>query len=518
MTHAPTTTTEAIDRLRAGLPGRVVTPDDADYDQLRAVVPGDVDIRPAAIIRVADAADVALVVNTARDTGVELSVRCGGHSAAGHGLTDGGLVIDVRDLRGLDIDVPARTAWAGSGLTAAEYTSAVGAHGLATGFGDTGSVGIGGITLGGGVGYLGRKYGLTIDSLLAAEIVTADGRVRIVDGIQNALPRTPRETEVAGALGWDRFTRLACQTRVSGDVSLERLITSCADVSRALVTDSSAAPPEEKPLAVLICDIRDFTPFVERHLAYDVLHILNRFFESVGDAVLMNNGVIYQYVGDQIIGLFGLGGDATGKSGFDAVNGGVAGSETIVEQIRKIRDDDSIKAIVVRVDSPGGSAVASDVIWRELKITRDEDPDRLLLGLAVRLDDLPRGAHAEELGDHVANVIRPGVRIGLDNRGTRSGAAGRPRVVRGTVLRVWAQVGEPYPSILRRKVNPRRLAVPRGGRRRTRGPPRASPCRCPGAGSAARPTTRCPPSERPGSSPRQSSGRRPTVRRARRPG
>jgi FAD/FMN-containing dehydrogenase len=181
MTHAPTTTTEAIDRLRAGLPGRVVTPDDADYDQLRAVVPGDVDIRPAAIIRVADAADVALVVNTARDTGVELSVRCGGHSAAGHGLTDGGLVIDVRDLRGLDIDVPARTAWAGSGLTAAEYTSAVGAHGLATGFGDTGSVGIGGITLGGGVGYLGRKYGLTIDSLLAAEIVTADGRVRIVD-------------------------------------------------------------------------------------------------------------------------------------------------------------------------------------------------------------------------------------------------------------------------------------------------------------------------------------------------
>jgi class 3 adenylate cyclase/hemoglobin-like flavoprotein len=149
-------------------------------------------------------------------------------------------------------------------------------------------------------------------------------RVRIVDGIQNTLPRTPRETEVADALGWDRFTRLACQTRVSGDVSIERLITSCADVSRALVTDSSASPPEEKPLAVLICDIRDFTPFVERHLAYDVLHILNRFFESVGDAILMNNGVIYQYVGDQIIGLFGLGGDAAAKSCFDALRAGFA--------------------------------------------------------------------------------------------------------------------------------------------------------------------------------------------------
>ncbi len=149
-------------------------------------------------------------------------------------------------------------------------------------------------------------------------------RVRIVDGVQHTVPRTPRETEVADALGWDRFTRLACQTRVSGDVSLERLIKSCADVSRAQVEDSSLAPPEEKRLAVLVCDIRDFTPFVEKNLAYDVLHILNRFFESVGDAILMNNGVIYQYSGDQVIGLFGLGGDGFEKSCFDAVRAGFA--------------------------------------------------------------------------------------------------------------------------------------------------------------------------------------------------
>ena len=111
----------------------------------------------------------------------ELAVRSGGHSAAGHSSCDGGVVIDVRDLDGLDIDVAGRTAWAGSGLTAGAYTTAAAEHGMATGFGDTGSVGLGGLTLGGGVGYLVRKNGLTIDNLLAAEIVTADGEVRIVD-------------------------------------------------------------------------------------------------------------------------------------------------------------------------------------------------------------------------------------------------------------------------------------------------------------------------------------------------
>ena len=121
------------------------------------------------------------VVTLARDTGIELAVRSGGHSAAGYGVSEGGIVLDLSDLKGLDIDVDGRTAWAETGLTAIEYTAAVGAHGLATGFGDTGSVGIGGITVGGGVGYLARKFGLTIDDVLAAEIVTADGRLLQVD-------------------------------------------------------------------------------------------------------------------------------------------------------------------------------------------------------------------------------------------------------------------------------------------------------------------------------------------------
>ena len=170
-----------IPQLRSALHGRVIGPDDPDYDRARMVVSGAIDRRPAAIARVADDADVAHVVRLARETSVELAVRSGGHSAAGHCTTDGGIVIDLRDMKALEVDAGARTAWADAGLTAAEVTIAAAAHGLAIGFGDTGSVGIGGITLGGGVGYLVRKHGLTIDSLLAADIVTADGEVLRVD-------------------------------------------------------------------------------------------------------------------------------------------------------------------------------------------------------------------------------------------------------------------------------------------------------------------------------------------------
>ena len=170
-----------IPQLRATVKGRVIAPEDAGYDRARAVALGGFDRRPAAIVRVADPTDVSRVVVLAREAGLELAVRSGGHSAAGHGASEGGIVIDLAGMKALEIDAGRRTAWAETGLTAGEYTIAAGAHGLATGFGDTGSVGIGGITLGGGVGYLVRKYGLTIDNLLAAEVVTADGRLLRAD-------------------------------------------------------------------------------------------------------------------------------------------------------------------------------------------------------------------------------------------------------------------------------------------------------------------------------------------------
>ena len=183
MTISTTRPTEfSIDALRDAVHGRVIDPHDPDYDAARTVMyGGGGERRPLAIVRVADAEDVARVLAFTRATGVDLSVKCGGHSATGASVVDGGVVIDVHDLRELDIDVANRTAWAGSGLTAAEYSAAASEHGLATGFGDTGSVGIGGITVGGGVGYLGRKHGLTIDNLLAAEVVTGDGRTILTD-------------------------------------------------------------------------------------------------------------------------------------------------------------------------------------------------------------------------------------------------------------------------------------------------------------------------------------------------
>ncbi len=168
-------------QVAARFKGPVVSPDDPTYDDARRVFVGGIDRWPALIIRVADADDVARGIALARETGLELAVRSGGHSAAGHGVTDGGIVLDLSDMRALDIDVEARTAWAETGLTAGDYTAAAGAHGLATAFGDAGSVGIGGITLGGGVGFLVRKHGLTIDHLLAAEVVTADGELLRAD-------------------------------------------------------------------------------------------------------------------------------------------------------------------------------------------------------------------------------------------------------------------------------------------------------------------------------------------------
>ena len=171
----------AVAALQASLIGRVVTPEEADYDELRMVMAGHIDRHPAAIARVANASDVAAVVRIAREHGVELAVRSGGHDGVGHSASEGGIVLDLRDMRSLDIDPDQRTAWAETGLTAADVVTGAAEHGLVIGFGDTGSVGIGGITLGGGIGYQVRKFGLTIDNLLAAEIVTADGEIVIAD-------------------------------------------------------------------------------------------------------------------------------------------------------------------------------------------------------------------------------------------------------------------------------------------------------------------------------------------------
>ena len=161
----------------AGIAGTVVRPEDAAYDEARQVHLAQIDRRPALIVQAANAGDVARTVMFARETGLELAVRGGSHSLAGHSTSEGGIVLDLGGMKGLHIDPERRLAWAQPGLRAEEYTVAAAAHGLATPFGDTGSVGIAGLTLGGGIGWLARKHGLAIDALVSVELVTADGRL-----------------------------------------------------------------------------------------------------------------------------------------------------------------------------------------------------------------------------------------------------------------------------------------------------------------------------------------------------
>ncbi|HXQ54883.1 MAG TPA: FAD-binding oxidoreductase [Actinomycetes bacterium] len=246
-------------RLRDSFDGRVTAPDDAGYDQARKVFYGKYDRRPAAIVRPADAAEVAQVVTLAADSGLELAVRSGGHSLAGHSVSEGGIVLDLSEMTALDLDLEGRTAWAQTGLTAGAYTTAVGGHGLATGFGDTASVGIGGLTLGGGVGFLVRGHGLTIDNLLAAEVVTADGRVLQVDA------ETHPDLFWAIRGGGGNFgvaTRFRYRLHeLPSIVGGMLLLPGSAEVIEALVATAEAAPEELSLIAnVMVAPPMPFLP------------------------------------------------------------------------------------------------------------------------------------------------------------------------------------------------------------------------------------------------------------------
>jgi len=185
MENSIVTTNLTIPELRKMFDSQLVAPGDATYDISRASLYGGFDYHPAMILRPTHADQVAQVVNLARQSGLELAIRSGGHSLAGHSLSHGGIVLDLVNMQSMQIDRKGSSAWAQSGLTAGKYTAAAAAHGLATGFGDTGTVGLGGLTTGGGMGYLVRKYGLTIDQLLAAEVVTADGQLVYTDDKTN---------------------------------------------------------------------------------------------------------------------------------------------------------------------------------------------------------------------------------------------------------------------------------------------------------------------------------------------
>jgi len=159
----------------AGFRGRLVRPADPDYDDVRALYNGMIDKRPLLIARCADAADIIAAVNFAREQKLLLAVRGGGHNGPGLGSCDGGLVIDLSGMKGVRVDPAAKTVRVEPGCTATDVDHATHAFGLAVPFGIVGSTGVAGLTLGGGIGYLTRKHGLTIDNLLEADVILADG-------------------------------------------------------------------------------------------------------------------------------------------------------------------------------------------------------------------------------------------------------------------------------------------------------------------------------------------------------
>lgn len=175
----------ALDGLREQLRGQLITPSDPDYDSARAVYNGMIDKRPAGVVRVAQVADVIAGVNFARDNSLPLAIRGGGHSAPGFGTWDDALVLDFANRTGVRADPEAGTARAEAGTTWADFNHATHAFGLATTGGIVGSTGIAGLTLGGGIGYLARKHGLSCDNLISADVVTADGKFLTASETQN---------------------------------------------------------------------------------------------------------------------------------------------------------------------------------------------------------------------------------------------------------------------------------------------------------------------------------------------
>jgi FAD/FMN-containing dehydrogenase len=164
-------------QLGAGFSGEVLALGDPGYEEARRIHNGLIDHRPAVIARCRDTADVARAVGFGREQQLELSVRSGGHNVAGKAVTEGGLMIDLSPMKGVDVDAHARTARAKPGVTVGEYDRATAAFGLATTSGVVSSTGIAGLTLGGGQGWLMGRYGLAIDNLISAEVVLASGEV-----------------------------------------------------------------------------------------------------------------------------------------------------------------------------------------------------------------------------------------------------------------------------------------------------------------------------------------------------
>ena len=178
--------TLTLDKLREQVRGDVITKDDPGYEEARKVRNGMIDKHPEVVVRPVNAGDVIAALNFAREGKLDLAVRGGAHSVPGFGTVDRGVVIDLSRMRGVRVNPAKRTARAEGGATWGDYNAATNAFGLASTGGIISTTGVGGLTLGGGIGYLARGFGLSIDNLISADVVTADGKLLIASPDQNA--------------------------------------------------------------------------------------------------------------------------------------------------------------------------------------------------------------------------------------------------------------------------------------------------------------------------------------------
>ena len=167
---------EATGKLRSKVKGRIVLPGDPSYDKVREIWNAMIDRRPAVIVQCAEADDVPHAISFARENGLEISIRGGGHNIAGNALCDNGLMIDFSNMKNVRVDAAKKRAYVEPGATLADFDASVQKHGLATPVGINSTTGISGLTLGGGFGWLTSKYGMTIDNLISADVITADGK------------------------------------------------------------------------------------------------------------------------------------------------------------------------------------------------------------------------------------------------------------------------------------------------------------------------------------------------------
>jgi FAD/FMN-containing dehydrogenase len=175
-----------VDELREQVRGDVIAPGDEGYEEARKVYNAMIDRRPAVVVRPVNAGDVIAAVNFARENGIDLAIRGGGHGVPGFGTCDGGVVVDLSRMKGVRVDPAKRTAQAEGGATWGDFNAATHAFGLATTGGIISTTGVSGLTLGGGIGYLSRGLGLSCDNLISADVVTADGRFLVANENVNA--------------------------------------------------------------------------------------------------------------------------------------------------------------------------------------------------------------------------------------------------------------------------------------------------------------------------------------------